>query len=90
MLTRIKTQEVVGALKAAGMVASILDKRQRRSGFKVTQFNPVAVAVEFHGWEDVVSTDHLAEADKLEAVLTTAGYKVSRPFPDKSIIGVTK
>jgi hypothetical protein len=90
MLTRIKTQEVVGTLKAAGMVASILSKRQRRSGFKVTQFNPVAVAVEFHGWEDLKATDHDAEATKLEAILMAAGYKVSRPFPDKSIIGVTK
>lgn len=89
-MTRIKTQEVVGALKSAGLEASVLGKRQRRSGFKVTQFNPVAVAVEFHGWEDLAGTDHDAESSKLEMILAAAGFRVSRPFPDKTILGVTK
>jgi hypothetical protein len=89
-VTRIKTQEVVGALKAAGQSASILSKRERRPGFKVTQFNPAVVAVEFNGWGNLENTDHMAESVNLQSILEAAGYKVQRPWPDKTILGITK
>lgn len=88
--SRITTQEVVGTLKAAGLHAGILGRRVRRSGFAVRQFNPVAVAVEWSGWEDVTGTDYAAESDRMEAVLVAAGFAVSRPFPDGTILGVTR
>lgn len=84
-MKRLKVQEVTGALKAAGFESSIRTRRQNRIGYAARQVNQVAVAVLSDRFDDP------NEASKVFAqVLRAAGFKVQRPFEDKTILGVTK
>jgi hypothetical protein len=85
---KITTQEIVGALRAAGFVAAIRTTRVRRSGFGVTRITPYGIAVQHHDWANE-GDDHAAEADRMTLALEAAGFVVSRPFPDVTLLGVS-
>jgi hypothetical protein len=88
---RSMTGAVVAALTKAGLHSAVRTTRVRRSGFKVSSaiFKGAVVAVEWQvvGGEDC---DYAAQADRMQVILTVAGFTVTRPFPDPTILGVAK
>lgn len=86
MAKKLNTQNVVGTLSAAGFFAA---KYSRRTG------QTYGYAVRQHGRAVTVWSDYHPKAEtameysaRMEAALVAAGFKVSRPFGDQTILGV--
>lgn len=78
-------QAVTAALKAAGFISYFRTRDMKRDGYKVVQVSRTAVGV----MSDM--TVNPAEYSKqLEGVLVAAGFQVTRPFPDATLLRVVR
>lgn len=85
MNNELTHQAVTAALKAAGFVAYYRSTRVKVNGYHVVQLSRTAVGV----MSD--STDKPVErASKYQDVLVKAGFTITRPFPDATLLRVSR
>lgn len=91
-VARIHTSNVTTVLGKAGFSAFKQSKREMRSGFSVRQINPYTIAVDSAyalPSGRVGTTEEVQRiSEGYERVLTKAGFKVTRPFGDKTLLAV--
>lgn len=90
-VTLIHTSAVTGALKAAGKTAYRYTRREgTRPGFTVKQANPYTIRVDV-AYSGPATMEGIQQASgEYEQILTAAGFKVSRPYGDKTMLAVRR
>lgn len=78
-------QAVTAALKAAGFSALYRTSRVKVPGYHAVQLNSTAVGV-----MSDATADPAEFSKKYEAALTAAGFTVTRPFPDGTLLRVAR
>ena len=84
----LEATELSAALRKAGLSASKRRLRDPLTGFKIERIQKKhAFMVTWEDWADV-NDDHQGQSEKMETILTEAGFVVKRPFPDTAMLGV--
>ena len=92
----LKPQTVVSVLRNAGVVIQLTPKPKLkikgRGGAYIKKVNPHVVAVQWMPWgeNDNTGFDYQSKSVELESILINADFKVNRPYPDKTILAVTR
>lgn len=85
MKNKTTNQAVTNALSKAGFVSAKHTSKEKRSGYRVRQVNAFVVGILSDSAPEGTCLDY---SQKIESTLTAAGFAVSRPYPDATILAV--